>query len=50
MGVHDEYVSQGLGTRLLSSLGTGGYPFMIAEGVWAVVALSKWANYIDRPT
>lgn len=25
------------------------YPFMIAEGVWAIVARRKWVNCFDRP-
>jgi hypothetical protein len=34
----------------LYALLIGSYPFMIAEGVWAAIALRKWANSIDRPT
>lgn len=34
----------------LYALLIGSYPFMVAEGVWAVIAFRKWANYIDRPT
>jgi len=28
----------------------GSFPFMIAEGIWAVVAYRKWTNITDRPT
>jgi len=28
----------------------GSFPFMIAEGIWAIVAYRKWAQIIDRPT
>ena len=34
----------------LYALLIGSYPFMIAEGVWAVIAFRKYVNCINRPT